>query len=254
MPRTGVSIMQMDPGLDTGPVYCRRSLAIGPEENAGRLHDRLAQLGGESLRDSLPEILTSAMSPVPQDDAGVTYAPKLKKADALLDWTQSARELGRRVRAFNPWPVSETVSADGRRIRIWEAVALEEACARPVGSVVAANKQGIDVATGEGVLRILSLQPPGGKRDGRTGLPERTPAGRYGVCLLSLGPARLHKGRACVHSPLASTQAWYETAGPWRPCCRNPPDRHRGMHHWFVRCATGPFAGITVCNGRRTSC
>jgi len=161
---TGVSLMKIESGLDTGPVYGRRSLSIGPGESAGALHDRLARLGAELLGDSLAEILSGALSPVPQGDEGVTYAPKIAKADAPLDWTQSAVELERRVRAFNPWPVSEAVSADGGRVRIWEAALREDRpCTRPAGAVIAANERGIDVATGEGVLRILKLQPPGGR-------------------------------------------------------------------------------------------
>ena len=160
---TGVSIMQLDAGLDTGPVYGRRSAAIGPAETAGELHDRLAGLGAELLGDLLPGILGGDLSPVPQEESDVTYAPKLDKKDAPLDWTLGAVELERRIRAFNPWPVAEATTGDARRLRIWEAVVLQETCTESPGSVIAATKEGIDVATGEGVLRILRLQPPGGK-------------------------------------------------------------------------------------------
>ena len=159
---TGACVMKIDSGLDTGPVYSCRSLAIGPEENASALHGRLAQLGSELLRDSLPRILENTLSPVPQNNVGATYAPKIGKKDALLNWRQSATELARHVRAFNPWPVSETITDDGKRVRVWEAIVLKEGCTESPGTVIAANKQGIKVATGEGVLRILSLQQPGG--------------------------------------------------------------------------------------------
>ena len=160
---TGVSIMQMDAGLDTGPVYGQRSAEIGPAESAGGLHDRLAELGAELLGDLLPGILCGDLSPAPQEPDKVTYAPKIDKQDAPLDWRLGAVDLERRIRAFNPWPVAETMTADGRRVRIWEAVALKDVCAESAGSVIAATKHGIDVATGEGVLRILRLQLPGGK-------------------------------------------------------------------------------------------
>lgn len=160
---TGVSIMQMDAGLDTGPVYGRRSTTIGSAETAGQLHDRLATLGAELLGDLLPAILRGDLAPVPQEEAGVTHAPKIGKEDAPLDWTLPARELERRVRALVPWPIAEGLTVDGRRVRIWEARALEDRCTDSAGSVIAATKHGIDVATGEGVLRITRLQPPGGK-------------------------------------------------------------------------------------------
>ena len=160
---TGVSIMEIDAGLDTGPVYGQRSAAIEPAESAGELHDRLAKLGAELLGNLLPGILCGDLSPVPQEQSKVTYAPKIEKQDAPLDWTLGAVELERRIRAFNPWPVAETMTMDGRRVRIWEAIALKGACSKSVGSVIAATKHGIDVATGEGALRILRLQSPGKK-------------------------------------------------------------------------------------------
>ena len=160
---TGASIMKMDAGLDTGPVFSRRKLAIGAGETAGMLHDRLARSGAELLMESLPGILSGDLAAAPQDDALATRAPRIAKSDAVLDWTAPAAELERRVRAFNPWPVAETRTGSGGRLRIWEAVAARRRPRARPGSVVRAGAQGIDVATGDGTLRVRSLQRPGGR-------------------------------------------------------------------------------------------
>ena len=160
---TGVSIMKMDAGLDTGPVYQQRRLRIEPGETAGMLHDRLARLGGELLVDALPGILNGELVPAPQDDALATHAPKIGKDDGAMDWNKAAVELERAVRAFNPWPVSESTTAGGVRLRIWEAAATAGRPGRPAGSVISAGLAGIDVAAGEGILRILKVQPSGGR-------------------------------------------------------------------------------------------
>ena len=160
---TGASIMEMDAGLDTGPVYSRRKLAIEAGETAGMLHDRLALSGAELLMESLPGILSGDLEAEPQVEALATHAPRLVKSDGVLDWTAPAVELERRVRAFNPWPVAETRTASGGRLRIWEAVAAEgRPQARP-GSVIGVGADGIDVATGAGILRVQRLQRPGGR-------------------------------------------------------------------------------------------
>lgn len=160
---TGASIMKMDAGLDTGPVYSRRKLAIETGETAGMLHDRLARSGAELLMESLPGILSGDLAAEPQDDALATHAPRIAKSDAVLDWTAPAVELQRRVRAFNPWPVAETRGGSGERLRIWEAVAAEDRSQALPGSVIRAAAEGIDVATGAGILRVRRLQRPGGR-------------------------------------------------------------------------------------------
>jgi methionyl-tRNA formyltransferase len=161
---TGISVMQMDAGLDTGPVHLERSTPIGAQETAGALHDRLATLAADVLLAALPSILTRSSVAVPQRNELATVAPKISKAEALLDWRESARTLERRVRAFNPWPVAETRLSDGRRLRIFEATAVEAApTAASPGTIVAAGRAGIDVATGEGVLRLRRIQPPSGR-------------------------------------------------------------------------------------------
>jgi methionyl-tRNA formyltransferase len=158
---TGVSVMQMDEGLDTGPVYARHALDIAPHETAGTLHDRLAALAAGALVAVLPEILMGRVEPQPQDRAHATYAPKIAKAEAMLDWRRSAIELERRVRAFNPWPIAEGRLVDGRRLRIWDAQAIAQTCSAAPGTITAAGRAGIDVATGVGQLRIVQLQAPG---------------------------------------------------------------------------------------------
>lgn len=160
---TGASIMKMDAGLDTGPVYSRQKLAIEAGETAGTLHDRLARRGAELLVEALPGILNGVLKAEPQDDALATHAPRIAKSDGVLDWTAPAVELERRVRAFNPWPVAETRVRNGERVRIWEAVALEGRSREFPGSVIRAGADGIDVATGAGILRIRSLQRSGGR-------------------------------------------------------------------------------------------
>lgn len=167
---TGVSLMQMTRGLDCGPVYARRSIEIGEFDTAGDLHDRLADLGAALLADKLPDILARKLAPEPQDETLVTYASKLSKADAALDWRAPARDLARQVRALNPWPIAETRLSDGRRIRVWAAEAFESDTRAAAGAILASGAEGIDVAAGRGYLRLSMIQTPGSKR---------MPAGAY---------------------------------------------------------------------------
>jgi methionyl-tRNA formyltransferase len=161
--QTGISIMRMTRGLDEGPVYAREATGIGAQDTAAMLHDRLAELGARVLIATLPGILDGSLTAVAQDGAAATYAPKIAKGDAELDWHSSAVELARRVRAFDPWPVAFGKLEDGRVLRIWRAHALDVSAAQPPGTILAAGPDGVDVATGRGVLRIERLQAPGTK-------------------------------------------------------------------------------------------
>ncbi|HJR70630.1 MAG TPA: methionyl-tRNA formyltransferase [Gammaproteobacteria bacterium] len=161
---TGISVMQMDLGLDTGAVHLVRETPIGRDDTAGALHDRLAALAAEALAAALPDLLAGRSIATPQRAELATLAPKIVKAEAALDWHSSAVDLERKVRAFNPWPVAEAKLADGRRLRIWQAAALEPG-AEPAraGHIVAVGKAGIDVAAGAGALRLQRVQPPSGR-------------------------------------------------------------------------------------------
>lgn len=161
---TGVDLMQMEAGLDTGPVLLRARTPIAADDTGGSLHDRLAALGAGTLADGLARVLRGdALAPRAQADEGVSYAHKLDKAEAKLDWTLPARALARKVRAFDPWPVAEA-EIHGERLRIWSAEAVAGAVDAAPGSIVATSREAIDIATGDGVLRIHELQRDGGKR------------------------------------------------------------------------------------------
>jgi methionyl-tRNA formyltransferase len=164
--RTGVSIMLMDAGLDTGPELLRREIMIGPRETAGELHDRLAPLGAEAIVAAVQGWASHAIRPAPQPAEGVTYAAKIHKDEARIDWSSPADAIDRQVRAFNPWPVAETRLGDAQ-VRIWEARPVAaEIPAQPgalPGTLLAAPAGRIVVATGEGQLEVLTLQFPGRK-------------------------------------------------------------------------------------------
>jgi methionyl-tRNA formyltransferase len=159
---TGISIMRMEPGLDTGPVFAQATFPIERGMTGGELHDALAMLGALTLRATLPELLAGRLTPEPQDDAFATYAAKLNKNDLELDWTRPALELERQVLAFNPYPVAQT-RLEEHVLRIWRAVAEEESVAAPPGAVLREGSSGMVVATGSGVLRLTEVQLPGGK-------------------------------------------------------------------------------------------
>jgi methionyl-tRNA formyltransferase len=160
---TGACLMQMEKGLDTGPVLLSQRIAIGDHETGGQLHNRLAELGAQTLADGLG-LLRAGMRPVPQPQpaVGVSYAHKLDKAEARLDWSQPAAVLARKVRAFNPWPVAEAMLA-GERVRIHDAIALPLGHGVAPGSLLLTSREGIDIACGDGALRIRVLQREGGK-------------------------------------------------------------------------------------------
>ncbi|MGV2904995.1 methionyl-tRNA formyltransferase [Achromobacter sp. AGC25] len=163
--QTGVTIMQMDQGLDTGDMLLERVVPILGDTNAAQLHDALALAGGEAIVEALAALAQGGLTPIKQPEAGVTYAAKLDKAEAALDCTQSAELLERRVRAFNPVPgASIRLPGLPDPVKVWRAQALASSTAGEPGSVLRADASGIDIATGNGVLRLLELQKAGGKR------------------------------------------------------------------------------------------
>ena len=158
---TGVTIMRMEAGLDTGPMLLMESLPIADTDTAGSLHDKLAVLGARLIVDALPRLERGELPDRPQPGERITYAAKLDKAEAQLDWRRPAVELGRAVRAFNPFP-GATAQIDGQTIKVWRA---EPAAGKgEAGTVLAAGGDGIVVAGGEGALRLTELQKAGGKR------------------------------------------------------------------------------------------
>lgn len=166
---TGISIMQMDKGLDTGGVLRAARLKIRSEDTAGSLSERLARLGATTLLETLEELSYGALEAMPQDDSRATLAPRVAKSEAELDWSQDAAALNRRVRAFNPWPVAFTQlpgSGDpqSRRLRVWQAMPCPERSdpAAP-GTVLTAGAEGITVAAGRGVLLLTEVQVPGSR-------------------------------------------------------------------------------------------
>ncbi len=163
---TGVSIMQMEAGLDTGPVWLTRRVPITDADTATTLHDTLAALGADALLDALALIESGDTTPIAQPADGVTYAHKLAKDEAWIDWTQPAAAIARQVRAFDSWPVAQT-KLDGKVIRIWRAEPLrgsQSVIGELFGTITNASPDGIDIVTGDGLLRLTEIQLPGGRR------------------------------------------------------------------------------------------
>jgi len=169
--QTGISLMAMTAGLDCGPVFATAAIDIGDNETAGELHDRLAVLGGELLVEKLDDILNGTLSAVDQDDAKASYAGKINKQDARLDWTKDADALARHVRAYDPVPgaffyvadVSAPSAAGLIRIKCWRGSAVPHASGAP-GEVLECGRDGVIVACGDGGLRLEELQLPGKRR------------------------------------------------------------------------------------------
>jgi len=160
---SGVCIMQMDEGLDSGPIIKCITCPLTPDETGGSLHDKLAELGADALLECLVALRDGAAPAAePQPREGISYARKLLKAEARIDWRDPAPQIERQIRAFNPWPVA-WCEIDGERTRIWSAFLLPRDHRQTPGAILAASPEGIDVACGEQILRITRLQRPGGR-------------------------------------------------------------------------------------------
>jgi methionyl-tRNA formyltransferase len=158
---TGITIMQMDAGLDTGEMLLIERMPIAAEDDTGHLHDRLAELGGRLIVQALQQAAQGSLKRTPQSAEGVTYAAKIDKAEAQLDWRQPAALLERRIRAFQPAPGASGVLGE-TALKFWRA-SVQAHVAQPPGTVIAVGPEGVDVTTGQGVLRLHRLQKPGGK-------------------------------------------------------------------------------------------
>jgi len=163
---SGVTIMQMDVGLDTGDMLLKKHCAIEADDTGSSLHDRLSVMGAEALIETLPMLINQTVQPEPQNDDDACYAEKLNKAEALLDWQQTAEQLRNKINAFNAWPVAQTeikLKDKVQMLRVWQATVISESSAKTPGTVLKCDKHGIDVATADQVLRLLKVQLPGGK-------------------------------------------------------------------------------------------
>ncbi|HEA3130771.1 TPA: methionyl-tRNA formyltransferase [Aeromonas hydrophila] len=159
---TGVTIMQMDVGLDTGAMIRKVSCPITTDETSASLYDKLAGLGPQALVDTVNAMAAGNTAAEAQDDAQANYAEKLSKEEARIDWSMEAVAIERCIRAFNPWPISWFEVA-GQTVKVWQAEVVAQDHGQRAGTLLKADKQGIDIATGKGVLRLLTLQPPGKK-------------------------------------------------------------------------------------------
>ncbi len=157
---TGITTMQMDKGLDTGAILLRRKCPILPTDSSVKLHDRLALLGAETLLATLHSLTANQLAPQKQDNSLACYAKKITVVEAALDWSLSAVELARWVRAFNPIPIAHCCY-QGERYKVWRAVAVANDNSHDIATVCAVDKKGIDIQTGDGLLRIQTLQAPG---------------------------------------------------------------------------------------------
>ncbi|MDF1795256.1 MAG: methionyl-tRNA formyltransferase [Coxiellaceae bacterium] len=166
-PETGVTIMQMDVGLDTGDMLLISKTAIGADETAGELTDRLAQIGASALTDALADLPRLQQQALKQDDKLSSHAGKITKQQALIDWQDAAEQISRQVRAYSPWPVAYTHLGD-ERLRLWQAQAVDQTTDAAPGTVIALNSEAMYVATGSGVLAVTELQMPGKRRQAVT--------------------------------------------------------------------------------------
>lgn len=160
--QTGVTIMQMDIGLDTGDMLHKAILPISAQDTSASLYEKLAEVGPNALIETLNLITSGQATPEKQDDKFANYAEKLSKDEARIDWSLPAEQIERCIRAFNPWPISY-FEVDEQLIKVWQAEVINEPHNQPAGTILRADKKGICIATGDGQLNILQLQPPGKK-------------------------------------------------------------------------------------------
>ena len=161
--RTGITIMKMDEGMDTGGILLAREVEIGDEDTAQSLHDRLAQVGASLIIKAMDKLNRGTLRPIPQDHREATYAPPLRKEDGLIDWSQDARDIFNRIRGFNPWPGAFTYFK-GLRLKIFSGEIINEDVGERAGKIVKSGSEGVEVTTGKGSLLIKEVQLEGRKR------------------------------------------------------------------------------------------